>query len=129
MNTKPTDVDAYLAALPAGPRATLAALRRTIKAIAPGAVESISYGMPAYKYLGRPLAYFAAAKNHCAIYGLSTVLRAHQPDLAVHDTSKGTIRFPPAEPLPEALIQTLLKARIEEIEAADAERKKPEAGP
>jgi hypothetical protein len=75
------------------------------------------------------LAYFAAAKNHCAIYGLSTVLRAHQPDLAVHDTSKGTIRFPPAEPLPEALIQTLIKARIEEIEAADAERKKPNAGP
>ncbi len=112
MNAKPTDIDGYLSAVPDGARATLAELRRTIKAVAPDAVEAISYGMPAFKYQGRPLVYFAAAKNHCALYG----------------TSRGTLRFPPGEPLPEALVQTLVKARIEAIEAAAAGRKRKKSG-
>jgi uncharacterized protein YdhG (YjbR/CyaY superfamily) len=124
MNTKPTDVDAYLAALPDNSRAALEGLRRAIKASAPNAVESISYAMPTYKYRGKPLTYFAAARNHCALYGLSAVLKAHGPELAAYDTSKGTIRFPPARPIPEALLRTLLKARMEEIDAAEAESKR-----
>jgi len=93
--------------VPDDARATLDGLRRTIRAVAPGAVESISYGMPAFKYQGRPLIYFAAAKNHCAIYG----------------TSQGTIRFPPGEPPSETLVQTLVRARIEAIESPANTRK------
>jgi len=122
MDTKSTDIDGYLSTLPDDARTTLERLRRTIKAVAPDAVESISYGMPAFKYQGRPLVYFAAAKNHCALYGLS--VDVHQDQLAAYDTSKGTIRFPPREPLPEALVNTLVSARIAEIEAAVAARKR-----
>ena len=50
MNTRPTDIDEYLSAVPGDARATLEELRRTIKATAPDAVEAISYGMPAFKY-------------------------------------------------------------------------------
>ncbi len=106
--------------------ATLQELRRRIKAVAPGAVETISYGLPAFKYQGRPLVYFGAAKNHCALYGISP--DAHQDELAAYDTSKGTIRFPAGEPLPEALLKTLLSARIAEIEAAAAARKRNKSG-
>ena len=112
MNTKLTDVDGYLSALPDDARATLEELRRMIKAVAPDAVESISYGMPAFKHQGRPLVYFAAAKNHCALYG----------------TSKGTIRFPPGEPLPEELVKTLVSARIAAVEAVAAGRKGKKSG-
>jgi uncharacterized protein YdhG (YjbR/CyaY superfamily) len=114
MEMQPTDIDGYLTTVPDDARATLQELRRTIMATAPGAVESISYGLPAFKYQGRPLVYFGAAKNHCALYG----------------TSEGTIRFSPGEPLPEALVKTLVSARITDIEAAAAgrKRKKPDAG-
>ena len=114
MDTKPTDIDGYLATLPENARATLEEVRRTIKDMVPGAVESISYGLPAFKYQGRPLIYFGAAKNHLALYG----------------TSEGTVRFSPDEPLPEARVRTLVSTRIAEIEAAPAgrKRKKSDAG-
>ena len=122
MDPKPTDIDGYLSTVSDDARATLEELRRTINALAPSAVEAISYGMPAFKYQGRPLIYFGAWKNHCALYGMSA--DAHQDELAAYDTSKGTIRFPPGEPLPEALVKTLVSARIAEIEAAAAGRKR-----
>ena len=128
VNTKPTDIDGYLSTLPDDARATLEELRRIIKAVAPDAVEAISYGMPAFKYRGRPLAYFAAAKHHCALYGLSATQAAHQDKLATYDTSKGTIRFPPGEPLPEALVKTLVSERMAKIEAAAAGRKRKKSG-
>jgi uncharacterized protein YdhG (YjbR/CyaY superfamily) len=98
--------------VPDDARVTLAQLRLTIKATAPDAVESISYGMPTFKYQGRPLIYFAAARNHCALYG----------------TSRGTIRFPPNEPPSAALVRSLVRTRIENIEAAAAGRKRKQSG-
>ncbi|HLF70981.1 MAG TPA: DUF1801 domain-containing protein [Dehalococcoidia bacterium] len=88
------------------------------KAAAPEAVEMIAYRMPAYKYRGRSLVYIGAAKNHCALYGMSDVIAAHKDELAAYDTSKGTVRFPDGKPLPDALVKKLVKARIGEIEAA-----------
>jgi uncharacterized protein YdhG (YjbR/CyaY superfamily) len=125
MNTKPADVDAYLSTLPDDARGTLEGLRRLIKAMAPDAVEGMGYGIPGFKYRGRPLVYFAAAKNHCALYGLS--VDEHQDELAAYDTSRGTIRFPPGQPPPEALVKTLVSARMAAIETAAArlKRKKP----
>ncbi len=48
-------IDAYLAALSPDKRAALQALRETIAAAAPEAVEAVSYGAPAFRYRGRQL--------------------------------------------------------------------------
>jgi uncharacterized protein YdhG (YjbR/CyaY superfamily) len=120
MNDRPADIDGYLAKLPEDARATLEGLRRTIKATAPEADESISYGVPTFKYRGRPLAYFGAAKRHCALYGLP--MEPFKDELAAYDTAKGTIRFPPGEPPPEALVRKLVEARMMDIEAAPDRR-------
>jgi uncharacterized protein YdhG (YjbR/CyaY superfamily) len=113
-----TDVDNVLAALPDDARNALEALRQTIAAAAPVAVESISYGVPAFKYRGRPLVSFAAAKNHCSFYVQSpAVMEAHRDELASYDTSKGTIRFAPDAPPPAALVTKLVKARMAETDA------------
>ncbi len=112
----PTTIDEYLAAVPADARAVLAALRATVRAVAPDAAESISYGMPMFKYRGRPLIYFGAWKSHCAIYGMD--VSAHQEELAAFELAKGTIRFTPNAPLPEALVKALLAERKAAIEAA-----------
>jgi uncharacterized protein YdhG (YjbR/CyaY superfamily) len=116
MSPAPQSVDGYLAALPEEQRVALEKLRRTIKASAPEAVESISYGISAFKYRGRPLAYFGAAKKHCALYGMS-VMGAHEADLQPYDRSKGTVRFAPDKPLTAALVKKLVKAQMKEIEA------------
>ncbi len=113
-----TDIDIVLAALPEDARKALEALRRTIAAAAPEAVETISYGVPAFKYRGRPLVSFAAAKNHCSFYVQSpAVMDAHRGELAAYDTSKGTLRFAPDAPPPDALITKLVEARMAETDA------------
>jgi len=111
------DVDAFLAALPPDMRAALANLRRAIRAAAPGAEESINYGVPAFKYRGRPLVSYGAAKNHCSFYVQSpAVMEAHRDELAPYDTSKGTVRFAPDAPLPDALVAKLVRARMAETD-------------
>ena len=115
MSPAPKTVDDYLAALPENQRAALQKLRDTIKATAPEAGESISYGIPSFKYKGRPLIHIGAAKHHCAIYGL--VPDAFKDELKQYDTSKGTIRFSADKPLPTTLVKKLVKTRMAEIEA------------
>jgi len=117
MSAPARTVDDYLAALPEEARATLEKLRKTIKAAAPRADEVISYQIPTYKYHG-PLVAFAAFKNHCSFYVLSSsFLDAHMDELKAYDTAKGTIRFPIGNPLPAALVKKLVKARMEDNEA------------
>ena len=58
-------IDDYLAAVPDDKRAELERLRRMIRALAPEAVETIAYAMPAYKIDGRYFIGFAATKASC----------------------------------------------------------------
>lgn len=88
-------MDAYLADLPEDARTTLEPIRRAIRSAAPGATETISYGMPAFKLDGRPLVYFAAFKQHCSFFPASySVMRTFAGELESYDVEKGTIRFP-----------------------------------
>jgi uncharacterized protein YdhG (YjbR/CyaY superfamily) len=114
----PRDTEAYLASLPADKRAVLEKVRAAIKAAAPDAVETIAYQMPAFKYKGRPLAYFAAYKNHCSFFPASgSIVEANAASLTGYDVDKGTIRFSASTPLPTALVRKIVKSRIAEIEA------------
>lgn len=112
-------IDAYLATLPDDMRDALENLRRTIQAAAPDAIEAISYGAPAFEYRGRPLVAYRAAKAHCAFYPMNpAVIEAHRDELRAYDTAKGTIRFTPEAPLPDALVTKLVKARVAEVDAS-----------
>jgi uncharacterized protein YdhG (YjbR/CyaY superfamily) len=74
----PTTVDDYLASLPEEPRTALEKLRKTIRAAAPKATETISYQMPTFKDHGRFLVSYAAFKNHCSLFPASkAVMEAH----------------------------------------------------
>jgi uncharacterized protein YdhG (YjbR/CyaY superfamily) len=111
----PTSVDSYLAALPDAPRAALEKLRKTIKAAAPKAIETISYQMPAFKLDGRFLVSYAAFKNHCSFFPASTkVMEEYGKELEPYFSGKGTLRFTADEPIPAALVKKIVKARIEE---------------
>jgi len=111
------EIDAYLAKLPADKRAALEALRRTIRASAPEALEGLSYQIPTFRYRGG-LVSFGAASKHCAFYVMSpAVMEAHRDELAGYDTTKGAIRFSADQPLPAALVKKLVVARMKENRA------------
>ena len=109
--SKPETIDEYLASLSEDKRAALEILRRNIHAAAPDAEECISYQIPGFRLNGKYLVGFGAGANHCAFYP-GRVIDAHKDELKKYDTSKGTIRFPPAKPLPAALVRKLVKERI-----------------
>jgi uncharacterized protein YdhG (YjbR/CyaY superfamily) len=118
----PTSVEDYLAALPEAPRDALEKLRKTIKAAAPEATETISYQMPTFKDHGRFLVSFAAFKHHCSLFPASrAVMEALGDELKPYFSGKGTLRFHPDKPIPAALVRKIVKTRIEE-NAADRSR-------
>jgi uncharacterized protein YdhG (YjbR/CyaY superfamily) len=108
---KPTTVDAYLKAVNPDQRKALQKLRQDIHSAAPGAGECISYGMPAFRWKGKFLVAFGAAKTHCAFYP-GSIVREFADELSGYDTAKGTIRFQPDQPLPKGLVKKLINARI-----------------
>lgn len=117
MKAKPRTIDEYLAGVSDDKRAALEKLRKTIRAAAPKAEECISYGIAAYRQNGM-LVGFGATANHCAFFLMNaSTVAEHQEELEGYETSKGTIRFQPARPLPAALVRKLVKARIAENEA------------
>jgi uncharacterized protein YdhG (YjbR/CyaY superfamily) len=117
-------VDAYIAAAPEAMQEALRHMRRVILDAAPEAVEVFAYGLPGYKYLGRPLLYYGAASKHYALYGnTESAQAALKEDMKGLDMSKGTIRFPPDGPFPETLVGKLVAVRLAEMEAAEATRK------
>jgi len=112
---KPKTVDEYLALAKPEQRAMLEKVRKTIHAVAPGVEEYIGYGMAGFKFNGRPLVYFGAWENHCALYAASPVVQKQfQKELQGFKVSRGTIRFTPDKSLPAALVKALVKARIAE---------------
>ena len=115
--SRAADVRAYYASLPVPARRRLREIRRLILSVAPGAAETISYRIPAFKLDGKILVYCAAWKEHASIYPLTAGMKqACARDLARFETSKGTVRFPNASPLPAAVITRLVKARVRELE-------------
>jgi len=114
MRTKPKSVSEYLASLDTDKRVALRKLRAAIKAAAPSAEECISYGIPAFRLNGKVLVWFHCATTHCSFFPGAYPIAACKRDLKKYSTSKGTIRFPPAKPLPASLVRKLVKARIAE---------------
>jgi uncharacterized protein YdhG (YjbR/CyaY superfamily) len=112
----PKSVEEYLAGVAEPARSTLDRVRAAIRAAAPReATETISYGMPAFKYSG-VLIWYAAFADHCSLFPTASVIEAFQKELKGFTLSKGTIQFPTDKPLPSALIKKMVKARIAQIE-------------
>ncbi len=107
---------AYLAALPPPARKGLKQIQGAIRSAAPDATEHFSYRMPGFRLDGKMFLWYAAWKNHLALYPITAAIqRAHAPALARYEVSKGTIRFPMDEPPPLALVKKLAKARVAEV--------------
>jgi len=111
--------DEYLAAVPEPQKMELERVRRAVQRLVPDAGEGMSYGMPAFRYKQRPLLGLRASKNHLSVFPFSSeVIEASREALAGLDVSKGTVRFTPDSPLPQAALEELLRRRMREIDEA-----------
>lgn len=81
------------------------------------AEECISYGMPAFKYKGKPLSYFAAFKNHIGFYPTAAGIKAVEAELIKFKYSKGVIQFPIDKKIPVTLVKKIVKIRTAQIDA------------
>lgn len=113
-------VRGYLAAQPPSSRRVLKRIRDDIKAAAPEAVEVFSYGLPGFRYLGKPLIWTAGWREHISLYPLGeAIVRAHAAALDGCGFSKGTVRFPLDAPPSSALVKRLVKARMAQVRAGE----------
>ena len=70
--------------------------------------------LPTFKLHG-PLVALGSAKKHCALYHMSSnLLDVLAGELEGYNVSKGTIRFAPDKPLPDALVKKIVNLRIQE---------------
>jgi len=114
-SSAPKNVDEYLAGVPEPARSTLNKMRTAIRSsVPPEAIETISYGIPAFKHKG-VLVWFAAFSDHCSLFPTAAVIEAFKNELKRFPTSKGTIQFPTDKPLPARLVRRLVKARVAQI--------------
>jgi len=109
---KPATIDDYIAAFPPEIQAKLEEIRRTIREVAPDAVEAISYQIPTFKLKGRNLVHFAAFKNHLSFFPTGSGVEAFQKELASYKVSKGTIQFSLDQPVPLDLIRRITAYRV-----------------
>jgi uncharacterized protein YdhG (YjbR/CyaY superfamily) len=106
----------YIARFPRPVQTTLKRVRAAIRKAIPGAEETISYGIPAFRFQGRTIIYFAGWKQHYSIYPANArLVAAFRDELEPYEVNnKGTIRFPLTEPVPAKLIEGLARFRAKE---------------
>ena len=109
----PGNIDDYIATFPAPIQKLLKQLHETIRTVAAGAEESISYQMPAFKLNG-PLVYFAGYNKHIGFYPTPSGIAKFQQELSPYKSSKGAVQFPIDEPLPLELVSRIVRFRVKE---------------
>jgi uncharacterized protein YdhG (YjbR/CyaY superfamily) len=117
-------VDAYLAALPPDQQAALTDLRTRLKTLLPDHIECLSYAMPGFRQpgpKGRMVVGYAAFAKHLGLYPHSgTVIPVI--DCTPFKTSKSGVLFTPDRPLPDALLEMIIRTRQAELAAGYGKR-------
>ena len=109
-------VDDSLAVLPEPDRDCLQHVIDVARAVVPEAEEGMSYGMPALKFEGKPLVGVVRAAKHLSVFPFSpAVIDAVARWLEGYSLSKGTIRFTPEHPLPDDVLEDIVRLRRAEI--------------
>jgi uncharacterized protein len=120
-NYNAKNVDDYIAGSDKAGQAKLKELRQVIRSAMPKAEESISWGIPFYKYHGL-LAGFAVFKNHVS-FGLAFQLDSKLRETLAkkgYETGSKTIQIRFDQKIPATVIKQILKVRAKINEAKRA---------
>ncbi len=113
-NVQVKTIDQYIKSFPKDVQQSLKQIREIIQKTAPDAVESIGYGMPAYKINGKPLVYFAAYEKHIGFYPTPSGTAKFKKELSQYKSGKGSAQFPIGEPIPFGLVEKIVAFRVKE---------------
>ncbi len=105
------NTEEYLATLPEEKQIILRKLREVLRKALPKAEEVISYSMPAFKQ-GGIICWFAAAKNHYAIYVYPRVMGVFKKELKEYSGTKSAIHFAYDKRMPVGLITKIAKESL-----------------
>ncbi len=108
-------VTEYLALASEAQRSQYSAIKKIVVKHAPEAEEVMSYGIPAFKYKKKPLIYFGAFAKHMSLFPAQDDLLEAVPALARFRAGKGTFQFTEADPIPNNLIEEMIKFRLSKI--------------
>jgi uncharacterized protein YdhG (YjbR/CyaY superfamily) len=113
IKARPKSITEYINAAPKEAQKKLREMRACIREAAPGATESLKWGMPAFSYR-RILVTFAAFEHHIGFYPTPSAVTAFANDLSKFATASTSIRFPLDKPLPLPLIRKITAFRVRE---------------
>lgn len=116
---KPTSVDEYIEAAPAGAQERLREIRAVLKEVAPSAKESLKWGAPVLEE-GRILFSYAAYKSHLNFMPTGPAMEPFKGELAQFKSGKDTIQIPYDQPLPKELIRKIAAFRVQQVRENDA---------
>ena len=105
-------VSEYIRLYPKPVQLLLKQMRTLVRESAPDAVESISYGMPAYKFNKKPLVYFGGYVGHIGFYATPNTHIQFADKLVGYKQGKGSVQFPLDKPLPATLIKSMVRFRL-----------------
>ena len=106
------NVDDYIASFEPPTQEILNDIRTVVRNAAPEAIESIAYGMPAYKHNKKPIAYFAAFRHHIGFYATPHAHEEFGKRLSVYKQGKGSVQFPIDQPMPLDLIADMVTYNV-----------------
>ncbi|MDM1553852.1 DUF1801 domain-containing protein [Chryseobacterium indologenes] len=112
------NIDDYILLFPTDVQEKLLELRKAIHSQIPDLEEYIGYQMPAFKYKGKPLVYFAGYKKHIGFYPGAEGIKNFEKDFKEknYKFSKGAVQLPIEGKIPLDLIHRIVAFRIQEIE-------------
>jgi uncharacterized protein YdhG (YjbR/CyaY superfamily) len=108
---RPQTIDDYIDVAPESAQRKLHEIRACVRKAAPGAEETLKYGMPAFCYQ-RILVIFGGFKHHIGFYPTGAAMKPFAKELAKFKTARGSIQFPLDQPLPLALIRRITAQRV-----------------
>lgn len=108
-------IDEYISGFPPETQEVLERLRAIISASAPGAIETMSYGIPTFDLAGKHLVHFGGFAKHVGLYPTPTGTKAFESDLSHYKTGKGSVQLPLDQPLPEELVRRIVEFRVKEV--------------
>ncbi len=114
---KTNEVITYLENLPANDRRVSTTLRQQILNTTPGLEERLSRGVPFFYYRGKRAVGFRSSKTHLSLFIMEgNVLKDMHRAITDYDHGPTVVKFSAKTPLPESLINKLVKARVSEID-------------
>ncbi len=102
-------VESYIDQFDGEIKARLLQLREIVRAEAPDAIESLSYGLVGYKLNKKPLVYFGGFAHHVGFYATPNGHEAFRDEFAKYKQGKGSVQFPNDQPLPVELIKKVVQ--------------------